>query len=178
VSERKFGLEGVQTYDVKIIPDERGFFSEALRQDWKGFLGDDWAAQVNLSYSYPGVVRAWHRHLRGQVDYFLVVKGAMKICAYEDSEKSPAKGGLTEVVTSEDRPQIVRIPGHYWHGTKTVGWEPSLTVYFVTKLYDYKSPDEERRPWNDATIVPTSVNGKTSDSRVGKPWDWFYPIHK
>jgi dTDP-4-dehydrorhamnose 3,5-epimerase len=169
----KYGLEGVQTYDLKIIPDERGFFSEALRQDWKEFLGDDWIAQVNLSRSYPGMVRAWHRHLRGQVDYFFVVEGSMKICAFDDGRRL-----LAEVVGSEDRPQLIRIPGLYWHGTKTVGYKPSLTVYFVTRLYDYKSPDEERRAWNDPTIAPASINGRADDPRVGKSWDWFYPAHK
>jgi len=174
----KYGLEGVQIYDVKIMPDERGFFAEALRQDWSELLGNEWIDQVNLSYSYPEVVRAWHRHLRGQVDYFLVVQGSMKICAYDGDEKSATKGHLAEVVASEHRPQIVRIPGKYWHGTKTIGHKPSLTIYFVTKLYDYKNPDEERRPWNDMKIVPTAINGKVEDPRVGKPWDWFYPVHR
>jgi len=64
------------------------------------------------------------------------------------------------------------------HGTKTVSSTPSLTVYFVTRLYDYKAPDEVRRPWNDPTIVPTEINGKREDPRVGKPWDWFAPPHR
>jgi len=178
MSAKKYGLEGFQTYDIRTLPDERGFFSEALRKDWKELLGDEWIAQVNLSYSYPDVVRAWHRHRRGQVDYFLVIEGSMKICVYDDEQKSATKGHLVEVVASEDRPQIVRIPGHYWHGTKTVSYKPSLTVYFVTKLYDYENPDEERRLWNDVTIVPAAINGRVDDPRVGKPWDWFHPIHK
>lgn len=173
----KLGLPGVQTHDIKIIPDERGFFAEVLRQDWDELVCNESVAQINLSYSYPGIVRAWHRHLRGQVDYFLVVRGSMKICAYDDG--NPANEGyIAEIIASEERPQIVKIPGHYWHGTKTVGREPSLTVYFVTRLYDYKNPDEMRRPWNDPTIVPRAINGKTDDPRVGKPWDWFYPPHK
>jgi len=61
-------LEGVKTYDIKKSPDERGFFSEILRQDWKDLLENEWITQTNLSYSYPGIIRAWHRHLRGQVD--------------------------------------------------------------------------------------------------------------
>jgi dTDP-4-dehydrorhamnose 3,5-epimerase len=72
----------------------------------------------------------------------------------------------------------VRIPGKYLHGTKTVSNTPSLTLYFVTRLYDYKSPDEIRRPWNDQTIIPTEINGRKDDPRVGKPWDWFSPPHK
>jgi len=170
---KEYPLEGVRVYELKILPDERGFFAEALRSDWKELLGDEWIVQVNLSYSYPGIVRAWHRHLRGQVDYFLVLRGAMKICAYDDETRK-----MVEIVASEKKPSIVRIPGKYWHGTKTVSNEPSLTVYFVTRLYDYENPDEHRRHWNDPTIVPSEINGRKDDPRVGKPWDWFRPPHK
>jgi len=38
------------------------------------------------------------------------------------------------------------------------------------------TPEEEeeikerlRRPWNDPTIIPKSINGRTDDPRVGKP---------
>jgi len=157
-------LEGVRIYELKKIPDERGFFAELLRKDWKDLLGDEWIVQANLSYSYPGVIRAWHRHLRGQIDYFIVLQGAMRICAYDEKT-----GQLDEIVASEHKLQIVRIPGHYWHGTKTIGNKPSLTLYFVTRLYDYSNPDEERRPWNDPTII---------DPRTGKPYDWNKPPHK
>ena len=157
-------LEGVRIYELKKIPDERGFFAELLRKDWKDILGDEWIVQANLSYSYPGVIRAWHRHLRGQTDYFIVLQGAMRICAYDEET-----GQLDEIVASEHKLQIVRIPGHYWHGTKTISDKPSLTLYFVTRLYDYSNPDEERRPWNDPTII---------DPRTGKPYDWNKPPHK
>ena len=170
---REYPLKGVKTNEINILPDERGFFTEALRQDWKEMFEDEWAMQVNVSSSYPNVVRAWHKHERGQVDYFLVLKGAMKICAYEEET-----GKLAEVIASGEKPTIVRIPGKYLHGTKTVSSEPSLTVYFVTRLYDYKNPDEIRRPWNDQKIVPTEINGKKDDPRVGKPWDWFSPPYK
>lgn len=122
-------MDGAKIYELKKLPDERGFFCEILRQDWKDILGEEWIAQANLSYSYPGTIRAWHRHLRGQVDYFIVLKGAMKICAYDEEKKQ-----LDEIIASEHKLQIVRIPGHYWHGTRTIGNEPSLTLYFVTRL--------------------------------------------
>lgn len=168
----EYALEGVRTCKIDVLPDERGFFSEVLRQDWRNFV-DEWIAQVNLSYSYPNIIRAWHRHLRGQIDYFLVLKGAMKICAYDEKTKR-----LAEVIASENKPMLVRIPGHYYHGTKTISSEPSLTVYFVNRLYDYKKPDEQRIPWNDPTIVPSEVNGNKNDPRVNRPWDWFYPPYK
>jgi len=157
-------LDGVKVYQLKKIPDERGFFAELLRKDWKEILGNEWIVQSNLSYSYPGIIRAWHRHLRGQTDYFIVLQGAMKICAYDEKT-----GQLDEIIASEHKLQIVRIPGHYWHGTKTIGNKPSLTLYFVTNLYDHENPDEERRPWNDPSII---------DPKTGKPFDWNKPPHK
>ena len=170
---KEYPLKGVKVQEINIIPDERGFFAEALRQDWKDLLEEDWIMQANISYSYPNIVRAWHKHERGQVDYFLVLKGAMKICAYEEET-----GRMVEIIASGEKPSIVRIPGKYLHGTQTVSNTPSLTVYFVTKLYDYKNPDEKRRPWNDPKIIPTEINGKKDDPRVGKPWDWSQPPHK
>lgn len=169
---KEYPMEGVTTYDLKLFPDERGFFSEAIRQDWQEIASDS-IMQANLSYSYPGMIRAWHRHARGQIDTFLVIKGAMKICAYDEETKR-----FTEIIASGEKPMLVRIPGHYFHGTKTVSSEPSITMYFVNRLYDYKDPDEERRPWNDPAIVPSEINGSINDPRVNRAWDWFYPPHK
>ena len=70
-------IEGVTLKDLPKNIDERGFLSEILRSDWKEFLREAAIVQFNLSYSYPDVVRAWHRHLRGQVDYFICVDGAV-----------------------------------------------------------------------------------------------------
>ncbi|MEM3833395.1 MAG: dTDP-4-dehydrorhamnose 3,5-epimerase family protein [Thermoprotei archaeon] len=170
---KEYPLEGVKAYELKVLPDERGFFAEALRIDWKHLLGEEWIAQANISYSYPGIVRAWHKHERGQIDYFLVLKGAMKICAYDEESRK-----LVEIIADERKPSIIRIPGKYWHGTKTVSNTPSLTIYFTNRLYDYGNPDELRRPWNDPLIIPKEINGKEDDSRCNKPWDWFYPPYK
>ena len=170
---KEYALKGVKTYEINILPDERGFFSEALRADWKEFLEDEQVKQINLSYSYPNVVRAWHKHTRGQIDHFLVVEGAMKICAYDEET-----GKMVEVIASSKKPTVVRIPGKYLHGTKTVSDSPSILVYFVNRLYDYNNPDELRTAWDDQTIVPTEINGKKDDPRVGKPWDWFRPPYK
>ena len=162
-------LPGNKVYDIKKIPDERGYFAEILRQDWKELLEDEAIVQANLSFSYPGMIRAWHRHLKGQCDHFIVLKGSMKICAYDDDPNSPTKGQLDEIVASVERLQVVRINGKYWHGTKTISNEPSLTVYAVNRLYDYKNPDEERRAWNDPTII---------DPKSKQPFDWNKPPHK
>ncbi len=162
-------LPGVRTWDIKKLPDERGYFAEALRSDWTELLEGDTIVQTNLYLSYPGMIRAWHRHRRGQVDYFIVIEGALKICAYDDADGSPTKGQLDEIIASAARPQVVRLPGKYWHGTKAVSPDPALTVYMVSRLYEAKNPDEDRRPWNDPTVI---------DRHSGQSYDWNRPPHK
>jgi len=163
-------LPGVKIKEIKIIPDERGSFSEIFRDDWSDFIEpSDKIVQVNFSYTYSRMIRAWHRHHRGQVDYFITIKGATKICVYDDRNDSSTKGNLDEIISSEKQIQCVRIPGHYYHGFKSISNEPALVVYLTTKLYDYKNPDEERRLWND----PTIINPKTN-----KSFDWNALPHK
>jgi dTDP-4-dehydrorhamnose 3,5-epimerase len=166
-------LNGISIKSIKRLSDERGFFTEVMRTDWKDLFADVKIAQANVSITYPGIIRAWHRHLRGQTDYFVVLKGATKICGYDEETKE-----LSEIISTGEDMQIVRMPGQYWHGFKSIGNKPAMLLYFTTKLYDYANPDEERRPWNDATIVPKAINGKVNDPRVEKPWDWNYPPHK
>ena len=170
---KNYNLDGVRTYEINLLPDERGFFAEALRIDWKEFIENIDIKQVNLSFSYPNIVRAWHKHLRGQIDHFLVIKGAMKICAYDEKTAK-----MSEILVTEKKPTVVRIPGKYLHGTKTVSNEPSLLVYFVNRLYEYNDPDEIRVDWKSPSIVPREINGNKNDPRVGKSWDWFAPPHK
>ena len=170
--EHAFGLCGVRAFALDVHPDARGFFTELYRADWTERFPDA-IQQSNLSFSYPGVVRAWHRHLRGQVDYFCVLSGAMRVCAYD-----PVTRRLAEVVATEHRRTIVRVPGHYYHGSMTHGHTPSLLMYLTSSLYDYDNPDEERIPWNDPGIVPVEINGQVDDPRVGQPWNWHYPVHR
>jgi len=166
-------LKGIIIKPLKRFNDERGSFTEILREDWKDLLAEQSPVQANFSTTYPGIIRAWHRHLRGQTDYFIVLKGTLKICVYDEETME-----LDEIIATGQDPQMVKIPGHYWHGFKVIGNETALLVYFTTKLYDYKNPDEKRRPWNDPKINPKSINGKKDDPRVSKPWDWNYLPYK
>ena len=151
-------LKGVKVLDLKKDADKRGFFCEILREDWTDLTGGDKMVQANLSMSYPGVVRAWHRHSRGQVDYLIVIKGAVKVCAFDEET-----GQLDEIVLKGNKLQVLRIDGKYWHGTKNIGDKPSLTLYITTKLYDYRNPDEERLP---------PISEKIIDPRTQKQYEW------
>src|SRR5512147_2987115 len=133
-------LTGIRIKPIKRFNDERGFFTEVMRKDWNDLFEEDTVAQSNFSFTYPNTIRAWHRHLRGQNDYFIALKGRIKICAFDEKTQE-----LNEVISSGLDLQVVRMPGHYWHGFKAVGDEPAMLLYFTTNLYDPSDPDEERR---------------------------------
>ena len=162
-------LPGIKVRELSTFPDERGMFCELLREDWEDFLEGERVVQSNFSLSYPGIIRAWHRHARGQIDNFVVLRGAMRICAYDDRPDSVTRGELTEIISTGEKLQVVRVPGFYWHGLKVLGNELAMSVYFVNRLYDYEHPDEERRPWDDPNVV---------DPRTKQPYDWNRPPHK
>jgi len=166
-------LKGIIIKPIKRFNDERGAFTELIRDNWKDLLNEDHLVQATFSITYPNIIRAWHKHLKGQTDYIIVLKGAIKICIYDEKTEE-----LNEIVSTSQDLQIVRVPGHYWHGFKVIGNEPAWLLYFFNKLYDYEKPDEERRPWNDSTIIPKSINERKDDPRVGKRWDWTLPPHK
>src|SRR2546422_10099578 len=126
---RSIMLPGVSVHDINKMIDERGFFAEIMRSDWKDFLGDDRIAQANLSLSNPGMIRAWHRHKRGQVDYLIVVRGTIKICAFDDKEGSPTKGNLEEIIERKEKQQLFRVQGNNWKGKKTLVVNQCLTDY-------------------------------------------------
>lgn len=165
-------LQGIIIKSLKTFHDERGSFTELFKSGWKDVFKDE-ILQANLSVSHPGTIRAWHKHDRGQVDYFVTLCGTTKICVFDDSSKE-----LNEIFSSGDNLQVVRVPGHYWHGFKAIGNEPVTLLYFVNKEYDPINPDEVRRPWDDPEVIPLKINDKTEDSRCGKPWNWMAPPHK
>lgn len=137
-------IDGIDVKQLKKNVDERGYLCEILRKDW-GIYKD--FAMAYFSLTFPGVVRAWHRHPRTrQTDNMCIVQGTGKIVVYDDREDSPTKGVINEFIIGEDNPTLLKIPGECWHGFKAIGVRPAILLNFPTKMYDYEKPDEERLP--------------------------------
>jgi dTDP-4-dehydrorhamnose 3,5-epimerase len=127
----------METIPVKNNPDERGNFREVWREDWFKIK------QANVSFTRRDYIRAWHRHNKGQTDYLYVLSGRIKLCIYDGQH-------VEEMIVSEQDDFLIKIPGNLWHGYKAL--EDSKVLYFVTRLYNYDNPDEERRPYDDKEI--------------------------
>ena len=71
-------IQGVEVKQLARYADERGFLMEIMRSDDPIFTK---FGQCYVSMNYPGVVRAWHYHQK-QADFFVVVKGMIKVGLY------------------------------------------------------------------------------------------------
>lgn len=144
-------IHDVEVRDLQANVDERGHLVEIFRKDWDMY--DPEPAMSYYSLSYPGIIRAWHKHKRGQIDHFVCPKGHIKVGIYDDRNGSPTQGELNTFVIGEQNQQAIRIPGDCWHGFMVIGDERAMLINFPTKLYDYDEPDEERLP-HDTDEIP------------------------
>jgi len=141
-------IDGVKVKKLRLLPDERGRLMEILRRDDEFF---EQFGQVYMTTTYPGVVKGWHYH-KLQNDNMTVIKGMAKIVLYDDREGSPTKGAVNEFFVGEHNPMLVHIPKLVWHGFKCISENEAIMVNVPTDVYDYKNPDEYRKPAHDSGI--------------------------
>jgi dTDP-4-dehydrorhamnose 3,5-epimerase len=134
-------IHDVRTKKLRVMPDERGWLMEILREDDTEFFTK--FGQTYVSATYPGVVKAWHYHKK-QVDHFACVAGMVKLVLIDTREGSPTNGAVNEFFLGTQNPTLVQVPNLVYHGWKCISLEPSLVVNVTTEPYQYADPDEYR----------------------------------
>jgi dTDP-4-dehydrorhamnose 3,5-epimerase len=141
-------IHGVESKDLRVIPDERGFLMEILRCDdplYRSF------GQVYVTTAYPGVVKGWHYH-KEQTDCLTVLKGMAKIVLYDLRDDSPTRGEINEFFVGEKNPLLIKIPTGVAHGMKCIGTEIAYMLNIPDHPYNYEEPDEYRIAPHDGTV--------------------------
>lgn len=120
----------------------RGMFKDARGQAVYNVFPQIESGQVNVSTTYPGVIRAFHRHWF-QEDNWHIVSGQFEVVLVEEN-------GYEKHVDAKylGPGEGINIPKFVWHGFRVLGTEPGILLYYVTKKFDPDKPDEERAPWN------------------------------
>lgn len=131
---------------ASLFADDRGW---SLMNQLQGVMTNE--GQVNYSVQYPGVIKAWHRH-KHQTDFWICLRGHIKVGVHKEG----ADFAWLQVI-GEKSPGVMVIPPTLWHGAATVGHEPAGLFYYVTKSYDMKAPDEERRAFDALAGFPWGV---------------------
>lgn len=145
-------INGVKIKKLKVIPDERGRLMEILRRDDELFQG---FGQAYMTTTYPGVVKAWHKHEK-QTDNIACVAGLVKMALYDGRPGSPTFKEINEFYLGVHNPLLVQVPAGVYHGWMCVSQEEALIINIPTEMYNREHPDEQR------------LDPHTSDI----PYDW------
>lgn len=141
-------IDGVQEKKLVRHHDDRGWFSEIVRDDEK-YLKK--FGQASITKTHPGVIKAFHWHKK-QDDIWFVVSGDVQVVLYDRRPRSKTKGKTQVFYLGEDNPTTILIPKGVAHGYRVLGNKPAVLVYFTTHSYKPNEPDEERIPFDDGGI--------------------------
>lgn len=141
-------IEGVAVKPLRVIPDERGRVMEILRSDDPLF---ERFGQVLISTAYPGVVKAWRRHMK-QTSFLAVISGMARVGLYDGREDSPSRGETYDACAGIHNPVMIRIPPGVWYGYKCVSATECLVMNIPSQIRSHAEPDEERAPAHGGDI--------------------------
>jgi len=133
-------IDGVKVKKLRVIPDERGRLMEILRRDDEFFQK---FGQVYMTTTYPGVVKAWHKHEK-QADNIACVGGMIKMALYDGRPGSPTFKEIDEFYLGVHNPSLVHVPPGILHGWMGVSQEEAVIINIPTEPYDREHPDEQR----------------------------------
>ncbi len=133
-------INGVRIKKLRVIPDERGRLMEILRADDELFIR---FGQVYMTTTYPGVVKAWHKHEK-QTDNIACLAGMLKLALYDARPDSPTHGEINQFYLGVHNPLLIQVPPGVYHGWMCVSQEEAVVVNIPTEPYNYESPDEQR----------------------------------
>lgn len=122
--------EGVKLSTLKMNIDDRGTFTELLRESW---IEHPKFIQWNAVNSEQGILRGVHVHLK-HYDYLTVMRGRILFALKDLRPDSPTENLSAMVEISAEKHQSLFIPPGVAHGFYML--EPSLHIYAVSEYWD------------------------------------------
>ncbi|HCS47682.1 MAG: dTDP-4-dehydrorhamnose 3,5-epimerase [Candidatus Aminicenantes bacterium RBG_19FT_COMBO_58_17] len=133
-------IDGLKIIKLRVIPDDRGRLMEILRRDDGLFQK---FGQVYMTTTYPGVVKAWHKHEK-QTDNIACVAGMIKMALYDGRPGSPTQKEVNEFHLGVHNPVLVQVPAGIYHGWMGMSLEEAIIINIPTEPYNREQPDEQR----------------------------------
>jgi dTDP-4-dehydrorhamnose 3,5-epimerase len=146
-------IDGVKYRLARPVSHYHGHLTEVFRTDWG--VTDMPVAQVNLTTTFPGRIRAWGIH-RNTIDRLFAASGSVCIVCYDGRRDSPTFGCANEFILGERNQGLVVIPPGVYHGWKNVGDDEVATISMPSQLYDHSGPDRWELPW-DSDAARTTI---------------------
>ena len=139
-------IDGVKINKKKQIIDKRGKIMHMLRVDDKELIK---FGEIYFSYTYPGAIKAWHRHKEMTLTY-AAVSGKIKLVLFDDRKNSPSKGKLEEIFLSDEDYFTVTVPPLIWNGFKSIENKSAIVANCTDT--PHSENEIERRKYNDPNI--------------------------
>ncbi len=145
-------IAGVEVKELRRFHDDGGNFTElgrltaGIHADFPGFE----VRQVNYSEMDPGVIKAFHLHMRQTDVWFVPPSDKMLLVLLDVREGSPTGNASSRIVLGDGASRMVRIPPGVAHGVRNLAATRGRIIYFVDTQFspDPAQCDEGRLPWD------------------------------
>lgn len=145
-------IEGVRSVALQRFNDEGGAMIELLRlgQNAPKELEDFRPAQFNYSTLQPGVIKAFHVHMRQTDVWFVPPEDRILLVLVDVRQGSGSEGCRERRILGDGKPALTRIPPGVVHGCRNLGRRPASIIYMTDLVFspDPESCDEGRLPWD------------------------------
>jgi len=121
-----------ETRSLEKHSDKRGYLVELLKTK---HLSNKIFGQMFFATNKPGRTRGNHYHTR-KTEWFYVIKGTAKL-VLKDIENGTSK----ELILSEKRSLIVKVPPKVAHGIKNIGDDEMIFIAYVDETLNKRDPD-------------------------------------
>ena len=147
-------IEGVQIVELRRHHDDGGSMTELLRlvdggaEALPGFT----VRQINYSELEPGVIKAFHLHLRQTDVWFVPPSDRVLVVLVDVRQASPTRGTTLRLTLGSGASRLLRVPPGVAHGARNLSAVPGRIIYF-TDVHFSPEPsacDEGRLPWDYA----------------------------
>ena len=147
-------IDGVALVPLARHVDDGGAMTELVRlNDGQAeALGGFTVRQVNVSELAPGVVKAFHLHVRQTDVWYVAPSDRMLVVLLDTRRGSPTEGVRMRLVLGDGSARLLRIPPGVARGVRNLAATPGRIIYF-TDLHFSAEPascDEGRLPWDFA----------------------------
>lgn len=145
-------IEGVEIVELTRHHDDGGALTELARLNEgrtaspAGFT----LRQVNYSEVEPGVIKAFHLHVRQTDVWYVPPSDRMLLILVDVRQGSPTEGVRMRLMLGNGGSRLVRIPPGVAHGVRNLGAGVGRIIYFVDVHFaaEPAESDEGRLPWD------------------------------
>jgi dTDP-4-dehydrorhamnose 3,5-epimerase len=147
-------IEGVEVVELRHYHDDGGSMTELARlvDGRSQALGGFTIRQVNYSEVEPGIIKAYHVHLRQTDVWYVPPSDRILVVLLDVRRGSRTTGTRMRLTLGAGASRLLRVPPGVAHGARNLAAAPGRIIYFTDVHFSAEPAecDEGRLPWDYA----------------------------